>query len=75
MDLSRGRKVFARRRAPVPAGPGPARTEEAAEVRSVVRVPRTAASALSRTLVQVQGVRDAKNLGAVRVQVDPVGLV
>ena len=43
-------------------------------LRSVVRVPRTAANALSRTLVQLQGVREAKKLGAVRVQVDPVGL-
>ena len=39
-----------------------------------VRVPRTAAAELSRTLVQMQGVRDAKKLAPVRVQVDPVGL-
>ena len=44
------------------------------EVRAVVRVPRAAGAALSRTLVQMQGVRDAKKLGPVRVQVDPVAL-
>jgi primosomal protein N' (replication factor Y) len=60
--------------APVPPAPGPIRTEDVPEVRAVVRVPRTAAAALSRTLVQMQGVRDAKKLGPVRVQVDPVGL-
>jgi hypothetical protein len=43
-------------------------------VRAVIRVPRTAAASLSRTLVQMQGVRDAKKLGPVRVQVDPFEL-
>jgi primosomal protein N' (replication factor Y) len=43
-------------------------------VRVVVRVPRAAGDALSRTLVQMQGVRDAKKLGPVRVQVDPFEL-
>jgi primosomal protein N' (replication factor Y) len=63
--------------APVPPSYGPLRAEgvpEAPEVRAVLRVPRAAGAALSRTLVQMQGVRDAKKLGPVRVQVDPVGL-
>ena len=51
---------------PVPAG------EE--DVRAVVRVPRAVGAALSRTLVEMQGVRDAKKLPSVRVQVDPVDL-
>lgn len=63
-------------------GPAPveersgARTDEGAspQVRAVVRVPRTRGSALSRALVQAQGVRAAKKLEPVRVQVDPVGL-
>ena len=60
--------------APVPPPPGPAEPRASPEVRAVVRVPRAAGAALSRTLVQMQGVRDAKKLGPVRVQVDPVGL-
>ena len=51
---------------PVPAGDD--------GVRLVVRVPRTSGAALSRALVEMQGVRDAKKLPAVRVQVDPVAL-
>jgi primosomal protein N' (replication factor Y) len=43
-------------------------------LRAVVRVPRAAGSALSRTLVEMQGVRSARKLPPVRVQVDPVGL-
>jgi len=39
-----------------------------------VRVPRASGAALSRALVEMQGVRDAKKLPAVRVQVDPVAL-
>jgi primosomal protein N' (replication factor Y) len=39
-----------------------------------VRVPRPAGSALSRTLVEMQGVRSARKLPPVRVQVDPVAL-
>jgi primosomal protein N' (replication factor Y) (superfamily II helicase) len=42
--------------------------------RLVVRVPRPAGAALSRALVELQGLRDAKKLPAVRVQVDPVVL-
>ncbi|MGZ4459984.1 MAG: primosomal protein N' [Nocardioidaceae bacterium] len=44
------------------------------EVRAVVRVPRAAGAALSRALVEMQGVRAARKQPAVRVQVDPVGL-
>ena len=44
------------------------------QVRAVVRVPRTLGSQLSRTLLEAQGVRDAKKMPTVRVQVDPVGL-
>ncbi len=51
---------------PVPAGDD--------GVRLVVRVPRAAGGALSRALVEMQGVRAAKKLPAVRVQVDPVAL-
>jgi primosomal protein N' (replication factor Y) len=40
----------------------------------VVRVPRAAGGTLSRTLVEMQGVRSAKKLAPVRVQVDPVAL-
>ncbi|HLN77056.1 MAG TPA: primosomal protein N' [Nocardioidaceae bacterium] len=47
---------------------------EEPQVRLVVRVPRSQGAALSRALVELQGVRDAKKLEAVRVQVDPVGL-
>lgn len=78
LDLPPGAEVLGP--APVPVAPGAPRTDrqtaagEPPEVRAVVRVPRAAAAALSRTLVKMQGVRDAKKLGPVRVQVDPVGL-
>jgi primosomal protein N' (replication factor Y) len=52
-------------------GPVPADDDQ---LRLVVRVPRAAGPALSRALVELQGVRDAKKLPAVRVQVDPVAL-
>ena len=44
------------------------------QVRLVVRVPRSGGAALSRALVELQGVRAAKKLDPVRVQVDPVAL-
>lgn len=44
------------------------------QVRAVVRVPRARGAELSRALVEMQGVRDAKKLEPVRVQVDPVAL-
>jgi primosomal protein N' (replication factor Y) (superfamily II helicase) len=59
---------------PVPAASGPRRTDEPTEVRAVVRVPRVAGPVLSRTLLEMQGVRDARKLRPVRVQVDPLGL-
>jgi primosomal protein N' (replication factor Y) len=43
-------------------------------MRLVVRVPRAAGPALSRALVELQGVRSAKKLPVLRVQVDPVTL-
>ena len=43
-------------------------------MRVVIRVPRAAGGALSRTLVEMQGVRDARKLPPVRVQVDPADL-
>ena len=53
---------------------GPALPDEPATLRAVVRVPRVSGAALSHTLVQMQGVRSAKKLPPVRVQVDPVSL-
>jgi primosomal protein N' (replication factor Y) len=60
---------------PVPAAPvrGPD-APEPAPLRAVIRVPRTAGVALSRTLVEMQGVRAARKLPPVRVRVDPVEL-
>ncbi len=63
--------------APAPPGPearGPREPEETALHRVVLRVPRSAGASLSRTLVEMNGVRSAKKLPPVRVQVDPVGL-
>ena len=51
---------------PVPAADG--------EVRVVVRVPRARGSELSRALLELQQVRSARKLDAVRVQVDPPSL-
>ena len=42
--------------------------------RVVVRVPRAQGLALSRALGEVQRVRSARKLDAVRIQVDPVSL-
>ncbi len=44
------------------------------ESRVVVRVPRASGAALSRSLLAVQGVRAARKLATVRVQVDPWAL-
>jgi primosomal protein N' (replication factor Y) len=55
--------------------PGPPTAGDIApQVRAVVRVPRARGAELSRALVEMQGVRDAKKLEPVRVQVDPVAL-
>jgi hypothetical protein len=40
----------------------------------VIRVPRAAGLDLARTLTRMRGVRDAKKLAPVRVQLDPHGL-
>jgi primosomal protein N' (replication factor Y) len=53
---------------PVPVGEG----ED--EVRAVVRVPRRLGAALSDALGEVQRLRSARKLEAVRVQVDPFSL-
>jgi primosomal protein N' (replication factor Y) len=42
--------------------------------RVVLRVPRAEGAALSRALVELQGVRAARKLPALRVQVDPISL-
>jgi primosomal protein N' (replication factor Y) len=61
--------------APVPPAPGDDLGEDQAPpVRVVVRVPRALGEELSRTLVEAQGVRSARKLAPVRVQVDPIGL-
>lgn len=63
---------------PVPLEPArtaaPAPSVEEARARVVVRVPRVAGPALSRELVAAQGVRSARKLAPVRVQVDPWSL-
>ncbi|HQR28728.1 MAG TPA: primosome assembly protein PriA, partial [Nocardioides sp.] len=53
---------------------GPVEHGEPGEWRAVVRVPRSQGLALSRALGEVQRVRSARKLGAVRVQVDPPAL-
>ena len=45
--------------------------DEGGESRAVLRVPRARAAALSRALGEMQRVRSARKLAAVRVQVDP----
>jgi primosomal protein N' (replication factor Y) len=44
------------------------------QVRAVVRAPRAQAAALSRALGEVQRVRSARKLDAVRIQVDPTSI-
>ena len=44
------------------------------DVRVVLRVPRSQGAALSQALLELQRVRSARKLDAVRVQVDPVSL-
>jgi primosomal protein N' (replication factor Y) len=62
---------------PVPelqTGRPPGVTDEEPRVRAVVRVPRRSGPALSVALKEMQGVRAARKLPAVRVQVDPYAL-
>ena len=53
---------------------GPVPVGEAGEVRAVVRVPRRLGVELSAALGEVQRLRSARKLEAVRVQVDPFSL-
>jgi primosomal protein N' (replication factor Y) len=70
LALPRGAEVLGP--AVVESGRGQAAGE--VSVRAVVRVPRASGPALSRALVETQGVRSAHKLPAVRVQVDPAAL-
>jgi primosomal protein N' (replication factor Y) len=58
----------------LPAGPPSTAPDEEPRARVVVRVPRRSGHALSRALKEMQGVRAARKLPAVRVQVDPYAL-
>jgi primosomal protein N' (replication factor Y) len=60
--------------APLDAPRGRGEPADQPEVRAVIRAPRALGTALSRALVEMQGVRDAKKMPPVRVQVDPLGL-
>ena len=53
---------------------GPVPVDGSDEVRAVVRVPRAHGTALSDALGEMQRLRSARKLDAVRVQVDPVAL-
>jgi len=70
LELPGGAEVLG----PVLVEPTQGGPPEQAQVRAVVRAPRSVGAQLSRRLVEMQGVRDAKKMAAVRVQVDPVGL-
>ena len=52
-------------------GPVPVEGADSGEVRLVVRVPRALGASLSHALGELQRVRSARKLDAVRVQVDP----
>ncbi len=55
--------------------PVPVASDQASPgARLIIRVPRRAGSALSDTLLDMQGVRSAKKLSPVRVQIDPYEL-
>jgi primosomal protein N' (replication factor Y) (superfamily II helicase) len=62
LDRSEGTEVL---------GPVPVEGADPGQVRAVVRVPRVHGSALSEALGEVQRVRSARKLDAVRIQVDP----
>ncbi len=60
---------------PDPVTPGrPPAADEAERLRLVVRVPRRSGPELSRALLELQGVRSARKLPPLRVQVDPYSL-
>ena len=67
----RAPRCWARSRSPAGRPPDP---DAPAPARAVVRVPRAAGAALSRTLTEMQGIRSARKQPTVRVQVDPVAL-
>ena len=73
LTLPPGTELLGPAPAPVPARPSdPGSAEDGeAPVRVVVRVPRRWGAELSRRLVEMQGVRSARKLPSVRVQVDP----
>jgi primosomal protein N' (replication factor Y) len=50
------------------------RDPDAPSARLIIRVPRQAGPALSEALLDLQGVRSAKKLTPVRVQIDPYEL-
>ena len=75
LELPAGAEVLGPVPVPGPSGsPGPSGPSVEEQSRVVLRVPRAVGAALSATLVRMQGVRDARKLPGVRVQVDPVGL-
>jgi primosomal protein N' (replication factor Y) len=55
-------------------GAGPGAADEEGSARLLLRTPRASGPALSRALLHMQGVRAARKLRPVRVQVDPVAL-
>lgn len=59
---------------PIPATQPPPEASAGADARVVVRVPRQWGPALSQALREMQGVRAARKLPPVRVQVDPYAL-
>jgi primosomal protein N' (replication factor Y) len=73
LSLPQGTEVLG----PAPAEDRPTRHADEGEtrLRLLLRAPRSEGAALSRALVEMQGVRDAKKLEPVRVQVDPPTLV
>jgi primosomal protein N' (replication factor Y) len=75
LELPAGAEVLG----PAPVTDLPRRAADATapdepDVRMVIRVPRAAGLDLARTLTRMRGVRDAKKLAPVRVQLDPHGL-
>lgn len=75
LTLPAGAEVLGPVPVPAPTGPGSAAAADDAEPhRVVLRVPRSSGAELSRALVELNGIRSARKLPTLRVQVDPVGL-
>ncbi len=74
LQLPDGAEVLGPVTGPVPRDGPPGPVTGDVEARVVVRVPRASGPALSRSLLAVQGVRAARKLPTVRVQVDPWAL-